>query len=134
MNLLLAFLLCLQDPAPAKPKEESQAEQAPPKKDTDKDKEVVIIGQRRESDILDVPSGVTVVTSEQIRRSGATNVVEVIQKQPGFFSSGPGKSAAGQTMDLRGYNNGAGNGQRTLVLVDGRKTNAVSSSTTDFAA
>ncbi len=125
MNLLLAFLLCVQDPAPAQDKKDDKAKS---------DKEVVIVGQRRESDILDVPSGVTVVTAEQIRESGATNLVEVIQKQTGFFSSGPGKGAAGQSMDLRGYNNGAGNGQRTLVMVDGRKTNSVAGSTTDFAA
>ncbi|MBV8882074.1 MAG: TonB-dependent receptor [Planctomycetaceae bacterium] len=128
MNLLLALLLCFQDPVPAKPA-------AKPDADGDKkDKEVVIVGQRRESDILDVPSGVTVVTAEQIRESGATNVVEVVQKQTGFFSSGPGKSAADQVLDLRGFNNGAGNGQRTLILVDGRKTNSVAGSATDWAA
>lgn len=128
MNLLLALLLCFQDPAPAKPA--PKADQDPDKKD----KEVVIIGQRRESDIMDVPSGVTVVTAEQIRASGATNIVEVIQKQTGFFSSGPGKSPADQMVDLRGFNNGAGNGQRTLVMVDGRKTNSVAGSSTDWAA
>jgi iron complex outermembrane receptor protein len=123
MNLLLALLLCAQDPAPAKKEDDKKTE-----------KEVVIIGQRRESDILDVASGVTVVTAEQIRTSGATNIVEVVQKQTGFFSAGPGKGAADQTMDLRGYNNGAGNGQRTLILVDGRKTNSVVGSSTDWAA
>lgn len=117
MNLMLALLVCLQA-------EDDKA----------KDKEVVIIGQRRESDVLDVPSGVTVVTAEQIKSSGAASVVEVIQKQPGFFSSGPAKGPQDQMLDLRGYNNGAGNGQRTLVLVDGRKTNGVTTSATDFAA
>jgi len=125
MNLLLALLLCVQDPAP------SPAKKTDDKKD---EKEVVIVAQRRESDLLDVPSGVTVITGEQIRSSGATNVVEVVQKQTGFFSSGPGKGAADQVMDLRGYNNGAGNGQRTLILVDGRKTNSVVGSSTDWAA
>jgi iron complex outermembrane receptor protein len=134
MNLLLALLLCAQDPAPApvKPKPAATADQDSDKKD--KDKEVVVIGQRRESDILDVPSGVTLITAEQIRASGASNIVEVVQKQTGFFSSGPGKGAADQTLDLRGYNNGAGNGQRTLVLVDGRKTNSVAGSSTDWAS
>ena len=125
MIMLAALMLALQDPAPAEPpKTPAQA----------KEKEVVVIGQRRESDILDVASGVTVVTGKQIQESGATNVVEVIQKQTGFFSSGPAKGAQDQMVDLRGYNNGAGNGQRTLVLVDGRKTNGVTTSATDFAA
>jgi outer membrane receptor protein involved in Fe transport len=126
MSLMIALLLCLQDPP--------QTEKPKPEGDKSREKEVVIIGQRRESDVLDVPSGVTVVTAEQIKNSGATNVVEVIQKQTGFFSSGPGKGAQDQIVDLRGYNNGAGNGQRTLVLVDGRKTNSVTGSSTDFAA
>ena len=124
MITLAALLMLLQDPEPPK----TQA------KDKDKEKEVVVVGQRRESDILDVASGVTVVTAKQIQESGATNVVEVIQKQTGFFSSGPAKGAQDQMLDLRGYNNGAGNGQRTLVLVDGRKTNGVTTSATDYAS
>jgi len=124
MITLAALVLFLQDPEPPKP----QA------KDKEKEKEVVVIGKRRDSDILDVPSGVTVVTAQQIQDSGATNVVEVIQKQTGFFSSGPAKGAQDQMLDLRGYNNGAGNGQRTLVLVDGRKTNGVTTSATDYAS
>jgi iron complex outermembrane receptor protein len=122
MITIAALLLLVQDPEP--PKTQGK----------DKEKEVVVIGQRRESDVLDVPSGVTVITGQQIKDSGATNVVEVIQKQTGFFSSGPAKGAQDQMLDLRGYNNGAGNGQRTLVLVDGRKTNGVTTSATDFAS
>jgi outer membrane receptor for ferrienterochelin and colicin len=122
MTTMLALLMFFQDPEP--PKVQTK----------EKEKEVVIIGQRRESDVLDVPSGVTVVTAKEIKESGATNIVEVIQKQTGFFSSGPGKGAQDQMVDLRGYNNGAGNGQRTLVLVDGRKTNGVTTSGTDFAS
>jgi len=98
MNLLLALLLALQDPAspPAPPpqKPSSQEEKKPPTKEDEK--EVVIIGQRRESDILDVPSGVTVVTGDDIRKSGATNIVEVVQKQAGFFASGTNKGAYDQ--------------------------------------
>lgn len=121
MNAIAALLFCLQEPTPP----------PPPKQE---EKKVVIIGQRREGDILDVPSAVTVVTADQIRESGATNIVEVMQKQTGFFSAGPHKGAHDQVVDLRGYNNGSGNGQRTLVLVDGRKTNSVVSTSTDWAA
>ncbi|HEV3027557.1 MAG TPA: TonB-dependent receptor plug domain-containing protein, partial [Planctomycetota bacterium] len=136
MNLLLALFLSLQDPtSPPAPRPEPappQAEKkAPPKED---EKEVVIIGQRRESNILDVPSGVTVVTGDDIRNSGATNIVEVVQKQAGFFASGTNKGAYDQIVDIRGYNNGGGNGQRVLVLVDGRRTNTVSGNSTDWAS
>ncbi|HVR87415.1 MAG TPA: TonB-dependent receptor, partial [Planctomycetota bacterium] len=136
MNLLLALFLSLQDPAsPPPPSQEKvppkEEKKAPPKED---EKEVVIIGQRRESDILDVPSGVTVVTGDDIRKSGATNIVEVVQKQAGFFASGTNKGAYDQIVDIRGYNNGGGNGQRILVLVDGRRTNTVSGNSTDWAS
>jgi iron complex outermembrane receptor protein len=119
---LLAVLLA--------PQEQETPVQAP----KPPEKEVVVIGQRRESDILDVPSSVTVVTAEQIGRSGAVDIVQVLQKTPGFFAQGANQGAYDKLMDLRGYNNGAGNGQRTLVLVDGRKTNNVASSGTDWAA
>ncbi len=123
MSLVLAaFLLGQQEQEPP-----VQAPKPP-------DKEVVVIGQRRESDVLDVPSAVTVITAEQIARSGSTDIVQVLQRTPGFFAQGANLGAYDKLMDLRGYNNGAGNGQRTLVLVDGRKTNNVASSGTDWAA
>jgi iron complex outermembrane receptor protein len=124
MNLLLALLLCFQDPAPAKPKTDD---------DKKPEKEVVVTAPRRETDPQEVPAGVTVVTAAQIQESGATNMVEVVKAQTGIFSQGQVKGAYDQIVDLRGYNNGAGNGQRTLVMVDGRKTNGVTTSATDWA-
>ena len=97
------------------------------------EEEIVVTPQRRKSDVQDVPSAVTVVTAKQIEESRATNIVEILQSQPGFFSQGPNKGAYDQIMDLRGYGNGAGNGQRMIVLVDGRKTNDVSGSFTRWA-
>jgi iron complex outermembrane receptor protein len=140
MSLLLALLCCLQDPVPAeKPKSSDPAksvESTQDKQESGKkvEKEVVITAQRRVADVLDVPAGVTVVTGAQIQESGAANMVEVVQRQPGFFSQGQVKGAYDQVVDLRGYNNGSGNGQRTLVLVDGRKTNSVAGSSTDWAS
>ncbi|HXX92112.1 MAG TPA: TonB-dependent receptor [Planctomycetota bacterium] len=128
MNILCAILLALQDPAPA-----AQAPPPPPAPPA-QEKEVVVTATRRESDILDVPSAVTVVTAKDIVESGSTNIVEVVQRQPGFFAQGQNKGAYDQIVDIRGYNNGGGNGQRTLVLVDGRKTNSVTGTSTDWAA
>ena len=124
MNLLVLAILLAQDPPLDRPTQMPK----PP------EKEVVIIGSRHESDILDVPSSVSVITAEQISKSGATDIVAVLRSSPGFFAQGSHFGAADKLMDLRGYNNGAGNGQRTLVLVDGRKTNNVASSATDWAA
>jgi iron complex outermembrane receptor protein len=104
----------------------------PPEKPAEK--EVVVIGQRRESDVLDVASSVTLITRQAIAESGSRNIVDVLQRAPGFFASGYGPTAADKNLDLRGFNNGGGNGQRTLVLVDGRKTNNVTTSSTDWAS
>ncbi len=123
MDAIVALVLCLQEAEAPRPE--------PPKP---QEKEVVVIGQRRESDVLDVPSAVTVVTGEQIEKSGATSVAEVVRRQPGFFAQGPNKGGYDQIIDLRGFNNGAGNGQRTLVLVDGHKTNGVATTATDWAS
>jgi len=125
MNLCLAFMLLVQDPPPAT--------QAAPPSPAPQEKEVVVTAARRESDVLDVPAAVTVVTGKQIQESGSTNIVEVVQRQPGFFAQGQNKGAYDQIVDIRGYNNGGGNGQRTLVLVDGRKTNSVAGTSTDWA-
>jgi iron complex outermembrane receptor protein len=125
MNTLVWLVLCLQESEAPAPRAE------PPKP---QEKEVVVIGQRREGDVLDVPSAVTVVTGEQIRRSGATNVAEVVQRQAGFFMQSQVRDGYDVLVDVRGYLNGAGNGQRTLVLVDGRRTNNVANSSTDWAS
>lgn len=130
MTAMLVLALFLQDPP---------AQQEEPKRPVSPEEirpveKKVSVGQRREGDVLDVPSAVTLITEDQIRKSGASNIVEVLRKTPGFFSQGANKGAYDQILDLRGYNNGAGNGQRTLVLVDGRKTNQVVSSATDWAS
>ena len=118
MSAMWIVVMCLQEPS-EKPKAQ--------------EKEVVVTASRRESDVLDVPSAVTVVTAKQIQDSGSTDIVEIVQRQPGFFAQGQNKGAYDQIVDIRGYNNGGGNGQRTVVLVDGRRTNAVVGAFTDWA-
>jgi iron complex outermembrane receptor protein len=138
MSGLLLLWCLLQDPAPVeKPKPAPTTSSSDPAQDAkgaQPEKEIVIIGDRHPSDVLDVPTGVTVVTGANIKDSGATNIVEVVQKQPGFFASGGNKGAYDQIVDIRGYNNGGGNGQRVLVLVDGRRTNTVTGNVTDWSS
>ena len=74
MHLTFALLMCLQEQPP------------PVEKPKPQEKEMVVTASRRENDVLDVPTAVTVVTGEQIKESGATNILEVVQKQPGFFA------------------------------------------------
>lgn len=124
--LIWIALMLAQDPA----EKERPVVELPKKQE----KEVVVTGPRRESDVLDVPSALTLITAKNIEESAALNLVDVLGKSAGFFASGYGRTAADKNLDLRGYNNGGGNGQRTMVLVDGRRTNSVTMSSTDWTS
>lgn len=120
--LTVVFLWAFQDPVPAKPP-------APPQEDR-----VVVTAKRYESDLLESPSGVTVLRREDIERSGAHTVVDLLQGRAGLVVTKNSSTPQDAVADVRGFNNGGGNGQRLLVLVDGRKVNSVSGSQTDWAA
>ncbi|HXV07842.1 MAG TPA: TonB-dependent receptor [Burkholderiales bacterium] len=67
---------------------------------------------------------VTVIDAEQIARSQATNLPELLVLEAGIHTRDLyGNSAAGAAVDLRGF--GAAAGQNTLILVDGRRLNDI---------
>ena len=80
--------------------------------------EVVVTATRTEKREVDVPMATEVITEEDIKDSGATNVAEILQKVNGFtFNSLGALGAANGNMAndivVRGNDNG------TLVLVNG---------------
>lgn len=81
---------------------------------------LVVTGTRFADRYDDKPLNVSVITREDIDKSSARTVPELLSAQVGmsvrdFF----GNNAASTTVDLRGF--GAGAGQNTLILVDGRR-------------
>jgi len=83
--------------------------------------EVVVTATRDAQEIRKVPANVTVITSEDIRKSGATSVPEVLDKLDGIhFRTYSGNPSQAQ-IDLRGF--GDNSHGRTLVLLDGRRLN-----------
>ncbi|MBI3595722.1 MAG: TonB-dependent receptor [Nitrospirae bacterium] len=106
--------------------------------DTDESLEptpVVGSATRQEEKALQVPSHVTVITSEDIRRTNATNPGDLLRTESGLWvTNTSGSTPSGIMVDGRGFNNGGGNGSRVLVLIDGRRTNLVDSSNPDWAA
>ncbi|HXV09665.1 MAG TPA: TonB-dependent receptor [Burkholderiales bacterium] len=81
---------------------------------------VIVTATRFEDRYLDKPVNVTVITEEDIRRSTAKTVPELLSEQAGivihdFF----GNNAATTTVDLRGF--GITGTQNTLILLDGRR-------------
>jgi iron complex outermembrane receptor protein len=85
--------------------------------------EVVVTGSRIEEKIAAVPANITVITEDDIRASNAKSVPEILRYQEGIVVRdllGTGKTAQ---VDLRGL--GESGASNTLVLVDGRRVNAV---------
>ena len=56
--------------------------------------EIIVTAQKREASVQDVPFSVAAMTEDQIRESGATNIVELARNVPGLAITdlGPGQS------------------------------------------
>jgi iron complex outermembrane receptor protein len=111
---------------PQDPPAEKKPPQEPP--------EVVVTAKRHESELLGTPTGVTVIRREELEKTPAHTVIDVLQGRAGLFVTKNSSTPQDSVVDVRGFNNGGGNGQRLLVLVDGRKVNSVTGSQTDWAA
>jgi iron complex outermembrane receptor protein len=92
--------------------------------------EVVVTGTRDVQEIRKIPANVTVITREEIERSNAQTVVDLMRTEVGtvvrdFY--GTGKTAS---VDIRGF--GETGPLNTLVLVDGRRVNEIDLSGVDW--
>ncbi len=78
--------------------------------------EVVVTASRRAQTVIEAPVATTVITDEEIRMSGATNIPELLRRVPGMDVMAMG--VASYDVSNRGFNNRLSN--KVLVLVDGR--------------
>ena len=83
---------------------------------------MVVTAQRMETKDLDTPATTTVITKEEMERTGATTVVEALRRVPGitdgsYSASGDDLGSSPSRMYLRGFDKG------TLVLVNGAPIN-----------
>jgi hypothetical protein len=79
--------------------------------------------RRARARAADVPGNVTVIDREEIERSGARTLPELLRREAGLFVTNTSTNPAGTFVDARGFNNGGGNGSCLLVLVDGVRQN-----------
>jgi len=83
--------------------------------------EVVVTATRDTEEVRKVPASVSVITAEEISKSGATSIVEVLDKLEGIhfrtFSGNPSQSQ----IDMRGF--GENSFGRALILLDGKRLN-----------
>jgi iron complex outermembrane recepter protein len=78
---------------------------------------IIVTGSRTEQLLQTAPIGATVITAQQIERSGASDVNEAIRKLAGIAARQDLSGGRDYTLDLRGY--GATADQNLVVLIDG---------------
>lgn len=92
--------------------------------------EVMVTATRQEQEVRKVPANVTVITEEDIKNSNARTTVDLLRSEEGIVVRdllGNGKTAQ---VDLRGFGETAA--YNSLVLVDGRRVNAIDLSGVDW--
>src|SRR4051812_22190531 len=86
------------------------------------DDAVVINATRFPQDVSSLPASVSVITRQDIDRTAARTLPELLNEQTGFTMKDLfGNNAASTFVDLRGF--GATGPQNTLILLDGRRLN-----------
>lgn len=112
--LILLFFVFVFSPVHAEEKEASGAIVTM--------QEVVVTATRDTQEVRKAPANVSVITAEEIEQSGATTVVEVLEKQESIqFRTYSGNSSQSQ-IDMRGFGGDNPFG-KTLILLDGRRLN-----------
>lgn len=113
----------------AKPEAEENS-----KKSTHTMKEIVVVATREEQEIMKIPGHVTVITEEKIKRSTAKDITQLLRTEAGMMvTNTSGSTHTGVFIEARGFNNGGGNGGRTLVVMDGQRMNQADTSNADWA-
>jgi len=77
--------------------------------------EVVVSATRSEKSLNDVGRSITVVTADDIKKSGATSISELLTQQEGIYVVGAGQNP-GMTSSI--FTRGA-NSNQTVILIDG---------------
>lgn len=85
---------------------------------------VVVTARRVPENPVNVPAYTQVITRDQIRESGATNLVELLEAEANLSFNSFVSSPTSANVSLRGTGGSSANGNgRTLVLLDGIRTN-----------
>ncbi|MDJ0789655.1 MAG: TonB-dependent receptor [Myxococcota bacterium] len=95
--------------------------------------EVEITSTRFARELLDTPGNATIIDREKIDESGARDLPDLLRREAGLYVTNTTTNREGNTVEARGFNNGGGNGGRTLVLVDGRRVNEEDSGQVDWS-
>jgi iron complex outermembrane recepter protein len=97
----------------------------PPKEPAEKTvalEEVVVTATRSTEETRKVPAAVTVITEKDIRDSGATSLVEVLERLEGIQVRSYSGNSPQAMVDLRGFGGDNPFG-KTVILLDGQRLN-----------
>ena len=92
--------------------------------------EVTVTATRYEEQPSEVPAHITVITREDISKSTAQNIPELLRTETGIQVNDIAGNRRNYTVDLRGFGETASS--NTLVLVDGRRINQADLSGVDW--
>lgn len=115
-----AFLLVAVAAAPA------LSEEAPYRLE-----DVVVTASRLEAPLKEAPANVSVIASDDIERTGAQTIEDIVHYEPGVFTQSLLGNPKGGKIDIRGYGEAAS--QNVLVLVNGRRVNGIDLAGADLA-
>ncbi len=90
--------------------------------------EVVITPTRTPILLKEAPLHVTVITEEEIRKSGAKNIGEVIERETGVKVDSYGALGASTNVSMRGSSS-----KQVLILIDGQRMNCIRGGDVNFA-
>jgi iron complex outermembrane recepter protein len=110
---------------------ESPAEPGKPLIHLPGSEEVIVTASRIEEKVAFVPSGVTVLTDQDIRNSPAENIPELLSTTPGITVTDLTGGKRNYRIDIRGF--GETSGANTLVLINGRRVNQPDLSGVDWS-
>jgi vitamin B12 transporter len=92
-------------------------------------KEIVVTATRTEEEILTAPGHVTVLGEEEISRSGARNLADLLTRQAGIKVNDYGAEGAQKIISIRGSSS-----SQVLILVNGVRQNDSNSGGADLAS
>jgi len=93
--------------------------------------EVIVTANRYEETTSSVPASVTIITEKDIENTAARDIPDMLRTVAGIHVNDIASNQRHYTVDLRGFGETAGS--NTLVLVDGRRTNQIDLSGTDWS-
>lgn len=94
---------------------------------------LIVTGTRSQQPSIQIPASVQIVTAEEIKLSGASNVIQILNAQAGIqVTDKIGNQGRGAAISMRGFGENSVN--NVLVMVDGRKLNNPSLSGPDLSS